>query len=313
MTEWIRVFAPATVANLGPGFDIIGMAVTEPGDVVMASHYPQPGIFIRHIAGDNGELTTDATKNTAGIAAEFVREQVAPHAGVALKIEKGLPLASGLGSSAASAVAAAVAVNALFGNPLSKYQLLPALLAAEGSVSGQHLDNAAPSLFGGIILANGVDIEDVHILPVGQQLGTAAHFVLVTPHMKLPTSEARRALPDHVSFSTMVDQTKGIATLIHAIHTDDMALFGRALMMDRIIFDARNCLIPHAEGVIQLAIQEGALAGIISGGGPTLMMVAPDIRIAERIATATQQFYGQLTLAITIRIVKIATQGATVL
>lgn len=313
MTESIRVFAPATVANLGPGFDIIGMAIEEPGDIVVASHYPQPGVFIRQIVGDGGELTTDALKNTAGIAAEFVRGRIAPNAGVELRIEKGLPLASGLGSSAASAVAAAVAVNALFGNPLSKYQLLPALLAAEASVSGQHLDNAAPSLFGGIVLANGTDAQDVHILPVGPRLGQRTCFVLATPHMKLPTSEARQALPDSISFAEMVEQTKGIATLIHAIHTDDVVLFARALMMDKIIFAARSCLIPHSQSVIDLAMEQGALAGVISGGGPTLLMLAPDTAIAERVTTAVSAFFGQTTMGVTMRTVRIAEKGAVTL
>ncbi len=313
MTQSVKVFAPATVANLGPGFDIIGMAVSEPGDIVIANHCSQPGIFIRQIIGDNGQLTMDATQNTAGIAAEFVRQQIAPHAGVELRIEKGLPLASGLGSSAASAVAAAVAVNALFGNPLTKYQLLPALLAAEASVSGQHLDNAAPSLFGGIVLANGTAMEDIHLLPVGPHLGNETSFVLVSPEMKLPTSEARRVLPTQILFSDMVAQTKGIATLIHAIHLDDVRLFAKALMMDRIIYNARKCLIPHSEAIIDLAMSEGALAGIISGGGPTLMMMTPDNTIAEKVQHTIREFYRQHSLNVTTRIVKIAVQGAKII
>lgn len=312
MSESIRVFAPATVANLGPGFDILGMAVNEPGDVVIASYAPQPGVFINEIVGDGGELTYDSTKNTASIAAEVVRQHIAPQAGVSLKIEKGLPLASGLGSSAASAVAAAVAVNALFGNPLQKHQLLPALLAAESMVSGQHLDNAAPSLFGGIVLATSVDDADVHCLSLGKHLREEAHFVLVTPHMKLPTSEARSALPTDVSFSTMIDQTKGTATLLHAIHTDNLLLFGRALMMDQVVHQARCRLIPHSNEAIEQAISAGALAGIISGGGPTLMMLTPDQATAERVENSIEQFYAQTTLGVTTRIVHIATDGAQV-
>src|SRR5258707_1082543 len=157
MHHVVEVFAPATIANLGPGFDILGMAINEPYDVIRAERLETPGVVIHAIMGDGGRLPLEPENNTAGIAAHHVLEQLRiPNAGVSLTINKGLPLESGMGSSAASAVGAAVAVNALFGNSLRREELLPACIEAEAAVSGRHADNVAPGLLGGIVLITGL-------------------------------------------------------------------------------------------------------------------------------------------------------------
>src|SRR5258708_5859152 len=156
MLRSVEVFAPATIANLGSGFDIMGMAVTEPYDIIRAERVEQPGVVIKGITGDGERLPRDPQKNTAGVAATCVLELLRiPNAGVALNIHKGLPLESGMGSSAASAVGAAIAVNALFGGSLRREELLPACIEAEAAVSGRHADNVAPALLGGIALLTG--------------------------------------------------------------------------------------------------------------------------------------------------------------
>src|SRR5688572_14711145 len=166
MPDTIEAFAPATMANLGVGFDILGLALREPGDIVRAERRDEPGVVIARIEGDGGKLTLDPRKNTAGIAAISVLASIGAPTGVALTLRKGLPLASGLGSSAASAVAAAVAVNALFGAPLRREQLLEAGLEGEAAVSGRHADNVAPCLFGGITLVTGLEATQIFPLPV---------------------------------------------------------------------------------------------------------------------------------------------------
>lgn len=145
----VTVYAPATVANLGVGFDILGLALDAPGDWVTVEYREEPGVELVAITGDGGQLPTNPDRNTACIAARETLSALGAAAGVRLRLDKGLPLASGLGSSAASAVAAAVAVNELYGHPLSVGDLLPACIQAEAAVSGRHADNVAPALWGG--------------------------------------------------------------------------------------------------------------------------------------------------------------------
>ncbi|HYO89725.1 MAG TPA: hypothetical protein VER79_13835, partial [Candidatus Limnocylindrales bacterium] len=169
-TPRAAAYAPATMANLGVGFDILGLAVAELGDIVEACFSDAPGVKIMAIEGDGGRLPREAERNTAGIAALSVLHALGETRGVALVIHKGLPLASGLGSSAASAVAAAVAVNALLGKPLARADLLPAALDGEAYVSGRHADNVAPCLFGGIALSYGLTAAEIWPLPVPENL-----------------------------------------------------------------------------------------------------------------------------------------------
>lgn len=209
-----EAFAPATVANLGVGFDILGMAVDSAGDTIIAEKRAEKGAVILSIEGDNGKLPYEAEENVATIAANALLNTVNAAFGVGIHLKKGLPLASGLGSSAASSVAAVVAVNALLNEPLSNEELLPFTLEGEAAVSGYHADNVAPCLFGGIVLNNGTEIEQIFKLPVPENL----HLALVTPDVAVPTSEARAVLPKEVSLKTMIHQTGQLPNLfMHSI------------------------------------------------------------------------------------------------
>ncbi|MBA2390986.1 MAG: homoserine kinase, partial [Geodermatophilaceae bacterium] len=222
----ITVFAPATIANLGAGFDVLGVAVEGMGDWVTAARADQPGVTIEKISGDEGRLPLDAEQNTAGIAArEALRLIGAEGQGVALAIRKGLPLGSGLGSSGASAAAAAWAVNKLFGEPLTKMALLHAALVAEAGVSGWHADNVAPALFGGFVLIRSYDPLDVIELPTP----TGVTFVLVTPQLEVPTKAARAALPESIPLRLHVANSGNLATMIAALFGGSVALLGRAM------------------------------------------------------------------------------------
>lgn len=309
MNESVRVYAPATVANLGPGFDILGMAVTEPGDIVTASFADQPGTFITRISGDNGRLPLNATQNTAGVAADHVRQQLAPHLGINLEIDKGLPLASGLGSSAASAVAAATAVNLLLGAPLSPMELLPAALEAEAAVSGRHADNVAPALLGGIVLVTGTTPTSLHPIPVGPNIANLS-ITLITPNVSIPTAEARSVLPLTVPFPNVVQQTRAVAQLVHALHNDNIELFTGAMMQDAIIELARKQLIPHFEEARDAAMGMGALAAVISGAGPTLCVVTRSHAAANHIGETLCNAYAAQRIRAVFRVVNISQQGA---
>lgn len=282
----VTAFAPATVANLGAGFDILGMAVEGLGDTVTI-HRTESGVRVSKITGDDGQLPTDPDKNTAAIAARYVRDQLCIGDGMAIEIHKGLPLASGLGSSAASAVAAAFAANALFGNQLDTAALLPATLEAEAMVSGRHADNVAPSLLGGILLITGIETSDLHPLPVPVDF----YVALVTPDIAVPTAEARSVLPKQVPLSDAITQTKAIGLLIHALYSNNIELLAHAMQSDVLIEPARRHLIPHFDDARQIAIANGGLTSVISGAGPTLCIPATNEADARKAGEAVQNLY----------------------
>jgi homoserine kinase len=279
-----KVFAPATIANLGPGFDVLGVAVDGLGDMVTATVSDTPGVRITHIEGDGGLLSMDVRENTAGIAASEVLSLLGvTDVGVTLTLEKGMPLGSGLGSSGASAAAAAWAVDSLFGRTLSKEQLLHACLVAESRVSGWHADNVAPSLFGGFILIRAYDPLDIIELPSPREL----LFVLVTPEISLSTRKSREAVPTSVEIGKHIANNGNLAAMVAALFGDSVRLLGRS-MLDAIVEPARAPLIPGFAQVKRAALEAGALACSIAGAGPTLFALAENETTALAIAQAMQ-------------------------
>jgi homoserine kinase len=309
MNSSAEAFAPATMANLGVGFDILGLALQEPGDSVRAELSDQPGVQITNIIGDGGLLTRDAIKNTAGIAAASTLKLLGTSQGVNLIIRKNLPLASGLGSSSASAVAAAVAVNALFGSPLSFKELLLPSLDGEEAVSGRHADNVAPCLFGGITLVMGIEVEKIYMLPVPPSL----YLALVSPDVAVPTAMARAVLPDRVQLRTMVQQTAHVAHLVDAIYRGDLAAMGEAMEGDQVIEPARAHLMPLLFEMRRIAHAAGALGLVISGAGPTLCALCDNKEIAEKVAAAMRAGYDAANIKNVTRCTGISADGARVL
>lgn len=277
----VSAFAPATVANLGPGFDVLGLALEGPGDTVTARRIPGTGVRMASITGDGGRLPTDAAANTAGVAATSTLAAAGLEVGVELVLAKGLPIGSGLGSSAASAAAAAMATNLLVGSPLRKRELVGPCLDAEATVSGRHADNVAPALLGGLILVRTVDPLDLVRLAVPAGL----RLVVVTPDFELETRRARAVLPDAVPRAGLVRNTANIAALVSACYTGDLSLFGRSLV-DGVIAPLRAALIPGCEQVIEAALDAGALGSSVSGSGPSVFAFARSERTAGEIATA---------------------------
>ncbi len=303
-----EAFAPATIANLGVGFDIIGLALRKPGDTVRAEWSDQPGISIAAIEGDNGKLPRNPLKNTACVSARTVLETVGETRGVKLTIKKGLPLASGMGSSAASAVAGAVAVNALLGAPFSKAELLPACLDGEAMASGYHADNVAPCLFGGITLIYGTDANEIVQLPIPEHLT----FALVTPDVEVPTAQARAVLPPTISLKQMVAQTAGAARLIDALYRGDLEALGAAMESDIVIEAARAHLMPLLREIRAAAKAVGALGVAISGAGPTLCAVCEGESDAQRVVTAMHMIYTVAGIPCVSRWTRVASSGAQV-
>jgi len=277
----VRASAPATVANLGPGFDVLGVALAGAGDVVTARATSETGVRIVRIEGDDGALPRESSRNTAGIAAERTLALAGIDSGVELELQKGLPLGSGLGSSAASAAAAAYAVNCLFGSPLRKPDLIGPCLDAEAAVSGRHADNVAAALLGGLVLVRRVDPLDVVRLPVPEGLTLA----VVTPKHAVSTREARAVLPASIPLDAHVRASADLAALVGACHSGDWALLARAIG-DDLVTPARASLIPGCLAVIRAALDAGALGSAISGSGPSIFALCRSPRSAAAAADA---------------------------
>ena len=259
-------FAPATVGNVGVGFDILGHAFGVVGDRVRAERSAQPGVRIRSITGIADRLPLEPERNTAGKAVLSLLEAESLASGIELSIEKGIPLGSGLGGSAASAVAAVVAANALLEQPLPATGLLPHAIAGEAVASGsRHADNIAPALFGGLVLTVGIDNPRVTQIPVPADI----RCVLLHPHMYMSTQEARGVLARRVDLSDVVWQMANLAGFLAGCYTNDLALI-REAFEDVLIEPQRSKLIPGFAQVKQAALAAGALGCSISGAGPSV-------------------------------------------
>jgi homoserine kinase len=265
-------FAPASVGNVAVGFDILGHTVAALGDRVTVTRREQPGVSIRSITGVVVDLPLAAEKNTAGMAALALQRELGLTFGFDLDVVKGIPLGSGLGGSAASAVAAVVAAAALVAEPLDRTRLLKFAMQGEEVASGSvHVDNIAPSLFGGLVLTVGIDNPHVKQVPVPE----AVRCVLVHPHMMLATREARAILGKTVALADVIWQQANLAGFLAGCYTSDLALI-RESLLDVIIEPQRQVLIPGFAAVKHAALAAGALGCSISGAGPTVFAWAEE-------------------------------------
>jgi homoserine kinase len=298
--------APGSIGNFGPGFDIIGCAITGPRDAVEARFTKTAGVNVA-VAG-HPELPTDPKLHASAIAVRKVLSMAGrDECGITLTVTKQLPLSGGQGGSAASAVAGALAVNALLGFPLDHDALLLAALHAESTLAGRHLDNVASALLGGIVLVRGIDPPEVIRLPAPRELRIA----LVLPQQRLRTVDARAVLPREVSRDVALTQAANVATLLHALHTGDLELLGRA-MNDQIAEPARAPLLPGFIEAKRAAMRAGALGCSISGAGPTAFALAADEANAERLVDAMCAAYKGCGVAASGRVARIDERGASV-
>ena len=273
-------FAPASVGNVAIGFDILGFAVESLGDRVTVTRRSAPGVEISAVRGVAGELPRAARENTAGRALLAMQEAASPGFGFSVEIDKGIPLASGLGGSAASAVAAVVAANALLAKPCTPLELLKFALAGEATHGGdRHVDNVAAALFGGLVLTVGIDQPRVKQIPVPPGI----RAVIVHPHMFIATSAARAMLKGSVELADFVWQTANLAGFISGCYTNDLDMI-RASLEDVVIEPQRQALIPGFQEVRRAAMHAGALGCSISGAGPAMFAWAP-----QEVAAAVMQ------------------------
>jgi homoserine kinase len=297
----VTVFAPATVANVGSAFDVLGFALESPGDTVTASWSTLCGVQISEIKGSSIQLPTDPDKNTASVSVQTLLRNVSKEdwktlrldeRGISLSIQKGLPIGSGLGSSSASTVAAVVAANTLLGELFNKSDLLPFAMEGERIACGAaHADNVAPSLLGGFILIRSYSPLDIIPLPCPSSL----YVALITPDIEVRTSDARRILKQAVPLEDAIKQWGNVAALIAGIFKNDINLIGRSLE-DRIIEPNRADLIPGFYDLRKTAHDEGALGFAISGSGPTTFAVCASEETAQKVAKALTSTCNKLGL-----------------
>ena len=279
----VTAFAPATVSNVACGFDVLGFALGSPGDEVTARFVEgQHLVRIDGISGDDGRLQRDAAKNTAGVAAQALVTIVGERRAVALSIRKGLPLSSGLGGSAASAVAAVVAVDALLNARASRETLLTCAFEGERVGAGSaHGDNIAPCLYGGFVLVRRANPPDIVPLPVPDGLVA----VVVHPDLEIETAHARALLGDSVPLTDAIQQWANLGAFVDALHRADFALLGRSLE-DRIAEPRRARLVPGFGAIKDAATAAGALGCSLSGSGPSLFALCRGDDVARRVAGA---------------------------
>ncbi len=288
MHDSVTAFAPASIGNVAVGFDMLGLALANVGDRVTARKTDTPEVTVAEVRGIDGELhpylSTNADENTASIAAQALWEVYGTEGGVELSVYKGVPLQSGMGSSAASAVAAVVAVNALLNKPLAVELLLPYALEGEKYASGGvHADNVAPSLLGGMIFCPPVLLPETIRLPVPDGVSS----VLLHPNLQINTAHARKVLARGVAMKQWLSQQGYMGAFIAACAASDLSMISKSLK-DVVIEPQRKAAVSCFDAVKEAAEKSGALGFSLSGSGPSLFALSENSN-ASNLATAMEQ------------------------
>ncbi|MBC7614910.1 MAG: homoserine kinase [Pedobacter sp.] len=289
----IKVFAPATVANVVCGFDVLGFAVNEPGDEVTMRLVDEPGVRLLKITGDDARLPLDSAKNTVSASVlHYLNHLNRPDVGVEIELHKKMPIGSGLGSSSASTVAGLFAINQLMGNLLTAKELVPFAMRGEELACGYgHADNVAPALMGGFVLIRSYEPLDLIALPTPSNLFAA----IVYPEVDVPTKDAREMIRAKVLLKDAVTQWGNVAGLVSGLFLNDIDLVGRS-MKDVLIEPTRSILIPGFEALRVLAMDNGAVGFGISGSGPSVFALTKDEATARKITTAQQAHLTKLNI-----------------
>ena len=306
MPTSVLVHSPATLSNLGCGFDVFGLALVAPYDAVRLTRTTAPGIRIQH--RDPYNLPIEPARNVAGVALLALLKEVPEAMGFDLEITKGIKPGSGVGSSAASAVGAVVAANALLGNRFSKMQLVEFAMAGEVVASGaRHADNIAPAIFGGFTVVRAVEpVLDIIALPAPPLWVAVVH-----PQIEVKTSDSRKVLPATVPLALAVRQWANVAGLVAGFMTADYDLIGRSLA-DYIVEPARLPLIPGLAEARKRALAAGAIGGGISGSGPSIFMLNKTEETAQAVGTALGSVFAELGIEFNLYVGPVGTAGARV-
>lgn len=305
--EEIKLFCPATIANLSCGFDVLGLCLDNVGDEMIIRKTSEKGIKITKIVGANLPLETE--KNVAGVAALAMISNLNLDFGFEIEIYKKIKAGSGIGSSAASAAGAVFGINELLGKPFETKELIPFAMEGEKLASGSaHADNVAPALLGGFVLLRSYNPLDIIKIKSPDELYAA----VIHPQIELKTSDARSVLKQNVTLKQAVMQCGNLGGLISGLYTKDYDLIGRSLN-DEIVEPLRSVLIPKFDLVKQKAIENGALGGGISGSGPSIFALSKGKETAEKVAKAMSEVYDEMNLKYEIHVSKVNPDGIKIL
>ena len=305
----IKAFAPATVANVSCGFDVLGFAVENPGDEVEIKLTTKPGIEITSILGDHGKLPTDPKLNSASVSIQSYFDYIGYNDGIKMILNKKMPISSGMGSSAASSVAGVFAVNEILNKPLNKKDLLKFALQGEKIACGSaHADNAAASLLGGFILVRSYDPLDIVSLEYPKDL----IVIVIHPQLIIDTKAARKLISSNIKLNSAISQLGNIAGLISGLSQKDYNLISRSLI-DVIAEPKRSKLITGYEEIKKTAIDFGAIGCGISGSGPSIYALSTNLKKAENIAFEMKNKFKSFDIDSHYYISKINDTGAKII
>ncbi len=301
----IKVKSPATLSNICCGFDILGMALKEPFDIIELIQKEEPGIIIKHI--DSFELPVDPEKNIAGVALQSMMHSLDNKQGFEIIIEKKIKPGSGIGSSAASAAGIVVAANELLGKPFNKKELLSFAMEGEVLASGsRHADNLAPCIYGGLVLIR--DTPSLDIIP----LNVPPLFItIIHPQIEIKTSYAREILPKEITLKNAVTQWANVAGLVSGFLKNDYQLIKRSLH-DVVAEPVRSKLIPGFDEIKSKSMNAGALGGGISGSGPSLFMLSETESIAHSIEKTMKSVYDPIGIEYKTYVTTVQNKGVEI-
>lgn len=302
----IKIFSPATVANVSCGFDVLGFCLDSVGDDMVIRKTDKKGIFITKIVGF--DLPYETELNVAGVSALAMYKAIDVDFGFEIEIYKNIKPGSGIGSSAASAVGSVFGMNELLGRPFNKTELTAFAIKGEAIASKcEHADNLAPALFGGFTLVK--SINPVQILEIPSP--TDLYAIIIHPQIEIKTSESRAVLPKEVALNDAITQWANVGSLVHALHTSNYNLLKDSLH-DVIVEPHRSKLIPHYNDVKKASLQAGALGCGISGSGPSIFSLSKGLKTANKIKEAINNVYGNTGIEFDIHVSKINTEGVKI-
>jgi homoserine kinase len=303
----IKIFCPATIANLSCGFDVLGLCLDNVGDEMLIRKSDQKGVRITKLVG--ADLPLETEKNVAGVAALAMLEALQSDAGFDIEIYKNIKAGSGIGSSAASSAGAVFGINELLGKPFKIKDLVPFAMQGEKLACGNaHADNVAPALLGGFTLVRSYSPLDIIKIESPSEL----YATVVHPQIELKTSDARSVLKQTVSLKSAIMQWGNVGGLIAGLYTKDYDLIGRSLH-DEIVEPLRSVLIPGFDLVKQTALENGALGSGISGSGPSIFALSKGEATAKQIAKAMSAVYDKMNLSYEIHVSKVNPDGIRIL
>ena len=303
----IKIFSPATVANVACGFDVLGFCLDNVGDEMVIRKIDKKGIHITKIEGF--DLPFETELNVAGVSALAMYKAAKPNCGFEIEISKNIKPGSGIGSSAASAVGSVFAMNELLGRPFNKTQLTEFAIKGEALASKcEHADNLAPAMFGGFTLVKSIAPLEILEIPSPNDL----YATIIHPQIEIKTSESRAILPKDIPLKDAITQWANFGSLIHGLHTSDFDLIKKSLH-DVVIEPYRSKLIPHYNEVKNAALQAGALGAGISGSGPSIFSLSKGLETAKNVEAAMRYAYSKTGIEFDIHVSKINNEGIKII